>query len=298
MDYSYDAPFADAFLCDGDLHFHDYYYISPCTLPLDSIYYCVNRTGIESRAPALFSVERGSSTKYCEIFCLFTGKGTLHFRNKTYQLRKKQLVILPPGEAHAYSSDSNDPLGQSWIEFYGGDSARLIRHIVNTQGPLIEGAVFSDASAALSLLQQRLMLDENANVSLELYRLIFEILKNESRLSMAALSQDVQANFTRAETYIDAHLKNKISNQQLADICGISISYFIKQFRQLYHMTPQEYIMHRRICKGRDLLIQTAIPIDTISDLLGFCNPSHFIRRFQQAEGMSPTQYRSAYRIV
>ena len=89
-----------------------------------------------------------------------------------------------------------------------------------------------------------------------------------------------------------------ISNQQLADICGISISYFIKQFRQLYHMTPQEYIMHRRICKGRDLLIQTAIPIDTISDLLGFCNPSHFIRRFQQAEGMSPTQYRSAYRIV
>ena len=28
MDYSYDAPFADAFLCDGDLHFHDYY-ISP-----------------------------------------------------------------------------------------------------------------------------------------------------------------------------------------------------------------------------------------------------------------------------
>ncbi|HIS80107.1 MAG TPA: helix-turn-helix transcriptional regulator [Candidatus Scatomonas merdavium] len=116
--------------------------------------------------------------------------------------------------------------------------------------------------------------------------------------SMAALSQDVQANFTRAETYIDAHLKNKISNQQLADICGISISYFIKQFRQLYHMTPQEYIMHRRICKGRDLLIQTAIPIDTISDLLGFCNPSHFIRRFQQAEGMSPTQYRSAYRIV
>ena len=151
MNYSYDAPFADVFLCDGDLQFHDYYYVSPSAPQEDSLYYQINRTGIETRTPNLFFVERSSAAKYCEIFCIFSGKGTLHFRGRTWQLGKRQLVVLPPGEAHSYSSDEKEPLGMSWgrvlrRRFLPESSATS----QDTQGPVIEGAVFSDASAALS----------------------------------------------------------------------------------------------------------------------------------------------------
>lgn len=295
MNYSYDAPFADVFLCDGDLQFHDYYYVSPSAPQEDSLYYQINRTGIETRTPNLFFVERSSAAKYCEIFCIFSGKGTLHFRGRTWQLGKRQLVVLPPGEAHSYSSDEKEPLGMSWVEFCGSDSARIIRHIADTQGPVIEGAVFSDASAALSLLQQRLMVGETPNLSLELYRLLLEILENENRMSAREISQDIRQNFIRAEAYIDAHMDTIITNRQLADVCGISISYFLRQFRKIYHMTPQEYIMARRLRKGRVLLTQTAMPVDAISEALGFCNASHFIRKFRQAEGITPVKYRKTY---
>ena len=295
MNYSYDAPFADVFLCDGELQFHDYYYVSPQPPQEDSLYYQVNRTGIETQTPDLFFVERSSASKYCEIFCIFSGKGTLNFRGRAWQLGARQLIVLPPGEAHSYSSDKKEPLGMSWVEFCGSDSSRIIRHIADTQGPVIEGSVFSDASAALSFLQQRLMTDDAQTVSLELYRLILEILENEKRMSMSELSQDIRQNFIRAEAYIDAHLKNNITNRQLADVCGISVSYFTRQFREIYHMTPQEYIMARRLRKGRFLLTQTAMPVDGISEALGFCNTSHFIRRFRQAEGMTPARYRKTY---
>jgi AraC-like DNA-binding protein len=295
MDYLFDAPFADTFLCDGELQFHDYYYIAPEPAQSGSLFYQINRTGIESTSPGLFFVERGAAFPYSEIFCIFSGKGTLKFRNRTYQLDRQQIIVLPPGEPHAYSSDEAAPLGMSWVEFCGGDSARIIRHIADTQGPVIEGSVFSDISSALSLLQQRLMIGETQNLSLEIYRLLLELLENEKRTSMGEISQDIRHNFIRAEAYIDAHLGDRISNRRLAGICGISISYFIRQFREIYRMSPQEYIMARRLRKSRFLLLQTSRSIDQIAESLGFCNTSHFIRRFRKTEGMTPARYRKTY---
>lgn len=297
MKYSKDAPFADVFICDGDVDFHDYYYISPAPFTEDSVYYRVNRAGIEAKYPRLFFVERSSTMKCCEVFCIFSGKGTLKFRGETYMLCKNQVIVLPAGEGHAYSSDENDPLGMSWVEFYGGDSIRITNHIVKHQTPVIEGAAFLDVCAALSILQQRLMLDNECNVSLELYSLLLIIMKNEERFSRMEFSQDIQVNFRRVEAYIDAHLKEKITNEQMAQLCGISLPYFVKRFKKAYHLTPQEYIMERRICKGCYLLLQTSLSIDDISELLGFCNTSHFIRRFKEREKMTPVQYRRTFRL-
>lgn len=296
MEYTKDAPFSDVFLCDGDLNFHDYYYISPNPVEQNSLYYCVNRTGIESKVPELFLVERSQDMKCCEVFCIFSGKGWLTFRNETYRLEKNQIVVLPAGESHAYTSDDKDPLGLSWVEFYGGDSNRLMNHIADVQGPVIEGAVFADTCAAVGILQQKLMIDEKQNVSLEIYRILLGLLNNEQRFFINEISQDVKNNFLRAEAYIDAHLKEKITNRQLAEVCGISLPYFIQQFKELYRVTPQEYVMRRRIRKGRTLLMQTTLSVDEISESLGFCNTSHFIRRFKTSEGMTPMKYRDAYR--
>lgn len=297
MDYIKDAPFADVFICDGDLDFHDYYYISPKAVEEESLYYCVNRTGIEAKVPSLFFVERGSTMKCCEIFCVFSGAGELIFRGQHYKIEKNQIIILPAGEEHSYGSDEKNPIGMSWLEFYGGDSRRLVRHIVDTQGPVIEGIIFTDICESLGMLQQRLMVDESKNVSIEIYKLLFELLKNEERYSMAAISQDVKTNFSRVEAYIEAHLKGKISNDQLARVCGISLPYFIKQFKNIYHMTPQDFIMVRKLKKGKQMLIQTELPIDSIADILGYCNTSHFIRRFREMEYMTPNQYRTNFQI-
>lgn len=292
-----DALFSDVFLCDGETNFHDYYYVSPYPVKEEQLYYCVNRTGIESKIPGLFFVERNQKMKCCEVFCIFSGRGKLSFREKEYRLEKGQIIVLPADEPHAYSSDEEEPLGISWVEFYGGDSKRIVKHIADTQGVILEGKIFAEVCAALGMLQQKLMSDEKQEVSLELYRILLILMKNEKRFFMGELSQDIEANFLRAEAYMDAHLKERITNRQLADVCGLSVSYFIKQFKRVYRMTPQEYIMQRRIRKSRDLLIQTELSMKEIRDKLGFCNASHFIRRFKEKEGVTPLQYREQYQI-
>lgn len=297
MKYIDDALFSDVFVCGGEMDFHDYYYLSPRPVDENQLYYCVNRTGIESKIPGLFFVKRNRTMKCCEVFCIFSGRGKLSFRGKDYRLEKGQIIVLPADESHAYSSDEEEPLGISWVEFYGGDSKRIVKHIVDTQGAILEGKIFAEVCAALGMLQQKLMNDEKQDVSLELYRILLILMRNENRIFMGEISQDIESNFLRAEAYIDAHLNMRIANKKLAEVCGLSVSYFMKQFKKIYRMTPQEYIIQRKIRKSRDLLIQSELSMDEIRQKLGFCNASHFIRRFKEREGITPLQYRAQYQI-
>lgn len=287
----------EIFLCSQDTEFHDYYCDAFERKPEDSLFYCIKRTGIVAKIPKVFYVGRNHMTAYCEIFCIFSGKGTLTFREKVYPLQKGQIVVLPAYEGHNYSSDTAAPLGKSWIEFYGGDSQRIVKHIVDSQGPVIEGAVFYDVISELSVLQQRLMAGESKSMSLNIYQILLALLEYGERYENMRLEPDIRENFIRAEAYIEAHLQETLRNEQLAKICGLSLSYFLKQFKQIYGRTPQQYIMERRFRRGRELLVQTQKTVNEIAEELSFCNASHFIRQFRSREGISPAQYRKKYGI-
>ena len=142
MEYIYDAPFSDVFRCDGELEFHDYHFVSPFETVEPSYLYRVHRTGIERVLPRLFEVERSANTRYCEIFCILSGQGSLTYGGRTYPLHRNQLVLLPAREAHQYKSSPEDPMGTVWLEFYGANAETLIRHLVDLHGPVQEGTLF------------------------------------------------------------------------------------------------------------------------------------------------------------
>ena len=98
-----------------------------------------------------------------------------------------------------------------------------------------------------------------------------------------------------AETFINAHLSRKITNRELADVCGLSLQHFNKLFKENYGLTPQEYIMQQRLTKAQYALLHTDHSIVTISETFGFCDTSHFIRRFSEKYGVSPSKYKKLY---
>ena len=88
----------------------------------------------------------------------------------------------------------------------------------------------------------------------------------------------------------------KIPNAELAQVCGLSLQHFMKQFRAHYRLPPQEYIMQKRVRKAVHILLNTDYSVDDISESLGFCNTSHFIRRFSESTSYTPAQYRKKYK--
>jgi AraC-like DNA-binding protein len=98
------------------------------------------------------------------------------------------------------------------------------------------------------------------------------------------------------EEYIDVHLEEDLSVEELASHLGISTSYFARSFRGSVGLTPHAYVMRRRLLRAQELLANTDLPLIDIALATGFADQSHFSRRFHQMTGLPPRTYRLQHR--
>lgn len=98
--------------------------------------------------------------------------------------------------------------------------------------------------------------------------------------------------------HIDEHLAEKLTLDELAQMCHISKSYLSRKFKERTGETVISYINHKRIDAASQMLIFTNTDIDEISFRLGFESPKYFYRVFKKLTGESPTGFRHKYKIT
>jgi AraC-like DNA-binding protein len=103
--------------------------------------------------------------------------------------------------------------------------------------------------------------------------------------------------FTLTLEYIENHLGDNLTNEQLADIAHMSESHFSHRFKELLHQTPARYVLDRRIASAAQKLIFTDISIDQIASNIGFTNRFHFSRNFKTIMGITPAAYRKTKQV-
>ena len=94
--------------------------------------------------------------------------------------------------------------------------------------------------------------------------------------------------------YIAEHFGEKIYIETLADMITVSPDYFTKMFKDSIGKTPIDYINGIRINKALELLSVGEVPVNEISDLIGFSNPNYFHKIFKQYMNTSPLAYRKS----
>ena len=83
------------------------------------------------------------------------------------------------------------------------------------------------------------------------------------------------------------------SVDELARICGISPRHLMRGFKQLTGTTLHSYVEEVRLGRAKVMLIETDLPLKTISWKLGFAHASSFSSAFQRALGVTPTEFRA-----
>lgn len=83
-----------------------------------------------------------------------------------------------------------------------------------------------------------------------------------------------------------------LTEQEVAEYCNLSYSYFSRTFKKVMHQSFSEYLNHYRITKAEQLLCSTDKSIAEISEIVGFSTPSYFIQQFKSKKNISPKQYR------
>ena len=125
--------------------------------------------------------------------------------------------------------------------------------------------------------------------------MIVELTKavHNHKLSLDKYSPPIQ----RVMEYINLHLGDHISNDDLAANASMSISHLSKVFKKETGGTMTEYIALMRCKKAAGLLKKTDLPVQEISSYVGYSDNNYFVKVFKKIYDLTPSEYRKT-RIV
>ncbi len=120
--------------------------------------------------------------------------------------------------------------------------------------------------------------------------MIVELTKavHNHKLSLDKYSHPIQ----KVLEYINLHLGDQISNEDLAVSANMSISHLAKVFKKETGETMTQYIAHMRCKKAANLLKKTDLPIQEISSYVGYSDNNYFVKVFKKNYAMTPTEFR------
>jgi AraC family transcriptional regulator len=95
----------------------------------------------------------------------------------------------------------------------------------------------------------------------------------------------------RVRAYIDGHIGEHISLDQLARQAGVSRFHFARQFRLSTGESPMGYLRRVRIERSKSILQTRDARIAEVAARLGFSDQSHFTRTFGRLVGVPPGSF-------
>ncbi|HBE01613.1 MAG TPA: hypothetical protein DC049_03955, partial [Spirochaetia bacterium] len=98
--------------------------------------------------------------------------------------------------------------------------------------------------------------------------------------------------FPKSVEYINAHFNEKISIAVLAEMEGITLSYYSTAFKKHSGISPEKYIRIKRMSHAIQLMQDCSLRIKDICVKCGFYDQYHFSRLFKRHTGVSPGIYR------
>jgi transcriptional regulator GlxA family with amidase domain len=75
---------------------------------------------------------------------------------------------------------------------------------------------------------------------------------------------------------------------------GMSPAHFSRQFKRLFGETPVHFWNRARVDRAAALLVETALPLAAIAEMLGYADVYHFSKQFARFHGQPPGTWRAA----
>lgn len=124
----------------------------------------------------------------------------------------------------------------------------------------------------------------------ELLRFIFQ--QNLSGMN----NDDIRTAVKRSIEHLQQHYQSTWTVEQLAGLAQVARWSYTRMFKDMTGLIPLEYLNGIRIDRAKELLQKTDERLFHIAHHVGFSNEYYFSRRFKQAVGISPGQYRRNHR--
>lgn len=242
-----------------------------------------------------------------------SGKGKFIVNNKEYNLISGNLVFCPPNVENQIIADRLDPFVLTGINFDFTDHYLDFDYIYPINKELFdeknitEYVMFTDFDGFHELLN--LQNDEKLRQLLLDMIHIFEAKKKYWKVHLNGLlktfiarvvehtsQQDFDLSsvnrYDEILDYISSHYNSEITNQEIARQFHYNPDYINKIIFSYTGLTIKQYIIDLRIRKAINLLINSNMTINEISDEVGCSSTNYFSKLFKKKTGFSPALFR------
>jgi AraC family transcriptional regulator len=103
---------------------------------------------------------------------------------------------------------------------------------------------------------------------------------------------EIYRRLLRARDYMDDNYRADLRLNDMAREACMATHHFLRMFHEAFHVTPHQYLTHRRLGAARRLLVGTDMSVTDICMDVGFSSLGSFSSLFSRTVGVSPLAYR------
>ena len=229
----------------------------------------------------------------------YVDQGSLHSvaDGQDLLLEQGDLVIYGPGQWHMQYSDIGVAPRFVTISFEMNSDAL----------DKLKNRKFKAPQKAVTLLQ--LMLREREQdddysrgmILCLLSQLLLVLLRqsdapNDRKLQASNAIHSENEIIRRAQMYISAHVREKLTVPLVAKNVDVSSSYLTALFHKNLQLSPGEYIRRIKLQESKQMIRENAMNFTEIAAALQYSTVHHFSRQFKEKFGITPSEYAKSVR--
>lgn len=244
------------------------------------------------------------------LYCCSTCGAEYLVGAERYRIQKGDIIIVPPGMSHRPLLPENleEPYRRYvlWIsleffhrfqqvfpnrELFQTTETRLLR-TAETKWEFL-GDIFRkgvEEAESQDVGWEAAVAANTMTLLVQMRRMILQRTVKQLKAEKPELLDRVMA-------YVESNLSQKITLAEIARHFYVSESTISQLFRKKMGVSFYHCVTQRRLIAAKSLIMK-GVPMETVSEKVGFADYSSFYRAFKQEYGISPRQYRKLQTIV
>lgn len=224
------------------------------------------------------------------MYYIVEGEGRIEVDGAVYYPQPGQLVVMPCNVRQSYSAVSDNPFHKYWCHFTARVGTRDLFEMYRFPVCIDVGAP-DEVEHWFRLMINRKKRDSPTSI-LTIRASMMQLIGYfvEHSLDHMKIPSARAERMGQVLRYIEQHLDEKITVEQLAGLVHYHPNYFIRAFHSVLGCSPIQYINRMRLDKARQLLASD-MPIGNIARSVGI-DPHNFAMMFKSSTGFSPRAFR------
>ena len=231
-----------------------------------------------------------------KLHYVHSGHGIFKVGETTYHLSAGEGFLICPNVLVSYKPDTNTSWNYSWIAFNGVNAETYLNSAnLNQNNPVFKCIQEDRINNCFEAIFRSTKCEKSMNLkSLSaFYDLLSTLIEETSENSPSNNSNNHQETYVKhAIEFIDTNYSRKISIVEIATYVGINRKYLCQLFSNILNVSPQNYLINFRLQKACDLLSNSSLSINEISNSIGYIDQFLFSKVFKKYKGIAPKNYR------